>query len=77
MVGNKQMGGGPPDSNPDKNQRPAYSTEWGGPTEYNNIYSLMRLVMPNTEELIFQLLEGLLKIWLLFQDGLRSPEFRN
>ena len=40
-------------------------------------YSLVRLVRPNTEELISRPLEGLLKIRLLFQDGMRSPEFRN
>ena len=40
-------------------------------------YSLVRLVVPNTEELISQPLVGLSKIRLLFQDGMRSPEFRN
>ena len=40
-------------------------------------YSLVRLVRPNTEELISRPLVGLSKIRLLFQDGTRSPEFRN
>ena len=40
-------------------------------------YSLVRLVVPNTKELIPRPLEGLLKIRLLFQDGMRSTEFRN
>ena len=40
-------------------------------------YSLVRLVVPKTEELISRPLEGLLKIRLLFQDGMRSLEFRN
>ena len=44
---------------------------------FQNVYSLVRLVRPNTEELISRPLEGLLKIRLLFQDGMRSPEFRN
>ena len=38
---------------------------------------LVRLVVQNTEELISRPLEGLLKIRLLFQDGMRSLEFRN
>ena len=40
-------------------------------------YSLVRLVVPNTEELISWPLLGLFKIHFLFQDDMRSPEFRN
>ena len=37
-------------------------------------YSAVRLVQPNTEELISQPLWGLFNIQLLFEDRMRSPK---
>ena len=46
-------------------------------TGFPFVYSLVRLVWPNTEELISRPFEGLQKIRLLSQDGMGSPEFGN
>ena len=42
-----------------------------------NFYSLVRLVLPNTEMLISRPFTGLCKIWLLLRDRVRTKNFRN